>query len=122
MAKAMTLLAIFFLIVNVWSGILINSGVAGEVGISPPTAGDKTVDNASQQADKISSGTESKDTLFGLYNRVTTAIGTILGTLTAGAAILNQIGIPSVFTTPLEVVLMIIYGLGTAQFLRGFNL
>lgn len=122
MAKAMTLLAIFFLIVNVWSGILINSGVAGEVGISAPTAGDKAVDDATGQAEDISSGTESQDTLFGLYNRVTTGVTTILSTLTAGGIILNQIGIPSVFTTPIQGVFLIIYGLGAAQFLRGFNL
>jgi hypothetical protein len=122
MARIMTLLAIFFLLINVWSGVLVSSGIAADMGMSPPTAGDEQVDTAESSAKDISTGTESKDTLFGLYQQVTNAIGSVFSTLTAGAAILGQIGVPDVFTRAIEIFIFVIYGLGLAQFVRGFDL
>jgi hypothetical protein len=122
MPKVMTQLAIFFLLLNLSIGVLTQTGVAADLGMQTTVAGDERIEQANETARSIEPGTESQDTLFGMYTRVTNAISTILGTVTAGPTMLKQLGFPKAITDMLGILFVVIYGLGLAQFIRGFNL
>lgn len=122
MGRTLAMLAITFLLINLCTGVVMNSTVAKDIGIQSTAAGDDAVKNSTEAADKIKTGTESERTLFGMYNAVTDTVSTILGVVTAGPTMLKQMGIPKPITDMLATVVVVIYGLGAASIIRGFNI
>lgn len=122
MGRMFIILSIAFLAINLSSGVVIQSGFAEAVGIEHTMAGDEQVDEAQEEAQDINTGTESQNTLFGMYNAVTSTLGTISSVVTAGPAMLNQLGLPSILTNMIAVLVTVVYGMGIAQFIRGVTL
>lgn len=117
-------LAIGLFAVNLASALVMQTALAASLGFDQTIAGSERVDQAEQKGqEQIESGGPSDSTLLGLYTTVTEQVSTFLSIMAAGPTMLNQIGFPGTITnivvTPL---VFLIYGLGIAQFLRGFNL
>lgn len=98
------------------------SGYGQAAGIQQEVTGDERIDNATDKAGEVDTGSSGGDDLFGLYNTVTTSVSVILDVVTAGPAMLSQLGVPSLITTPLQTLIIIVYGLGIASLVRGFNI
>lgn len=122
MARIVTFMAIFFLMINLASGMVMESGYGQAAGIQQEVTGDERIDNATDKAGEVDTGSSGGDDLFGLYNTVTTSVSVILDVVTAGPAMLSQLGVPSLITTPLQTLIIIVYGLGIASLVRGFNI
>jgi len=126
-------MAMFFLLFNLASGLVISSGMGAALNAQHETAGDSQVDNVREELcgedttlencdPNVDTGGESENTLFGMYDQVTNTLSTLSGIITAGPAMLGAIGFPSIITNSLKVVVLFVYGTGIAQFLRGFSL
>lgn len=122
MAQIIARLAIFFLLINLSTGMVMGSPIAEDLGIQTTVGGDERIEEAKDEADKVEAGNAGDSTLFGLYNTVTSGVSTIINVVTAGPLMLNQLGVPGAITGMLQVVIGIIYALGVASFLRGFNI
>jgi len=122
MVRIVTRMAIFFLLLNLASGVVMATGVGQTVGIQTSLSGDSAVQTAENQADDIQPGSESQDTLFGMYVRMTNTVANALGPLFAGPNMLRQLGMPAEITSSLTTVVSVIYAFGIASFLRGFDI
>jgi len=126
-------MAMFFLLFNLASGLVISSGLGAALNAQHATAGDSEVDNVQDELcgensdledcdPNVDTGGENENTLFGMYDQVTNTLSALSGIITAGPAMLGAIGIPSIITDPLKIVVLFVYGTGIVQFIRGFSL
>lgn len=116
-------MAVFFLLLNLSVGVIAQGPVGQDLGINEQVDGDDKVESAQSASDKVQQGGGADDdTLFGLYNAVTNSIRTITDVLTAGPTMLDQLGFPDGIVNMLKIVMGVIYALGIASFVRGFNL
>jgi hypothetical protein len=123
MAKVLPILAIFALGLSVFSGLLVQTGAAATMGINPAVGGEDKVDQATSQAEGFKSGAPTGSTLFGMYNVVTGVVSTLTLPVTGLPNMLELAGTPEPITNRVvKPILMVIYGLGIASFLRGFSL
>jgi len=122
MVRIVTRMAIFFLLLNLASGVVMGIGVGDTIGIETSLSGDEEVQAANETSDDIKPGSQSKDTLFGMYVRMTDTVATALGPLFAGPNMLEQLGMPGEITSSLTTVVSVIYAFGIASFLRGFDI
>lgn len=122
MAKLLPILAIFALSLNLFSGLLIGTGAAAGLGISPEVGGDSTVEESTSQAESFQSGSPTGSTLFGMYNVIAGVLGTLASPVTALPNMLNTAGVPGAITGMMKGILAVVYALGLASFLRGYSL
>jgi len=122
MVRIVTRMAIFFLLLNLASGVVMATGVGQTIGIETSLSGDSAVQTAENQADNIQPGSESKDTLFGMYVRMTNTVASALGPLFEGPDMLRQLGVPEEITSAITTVVSVVYAFGIASFLRGFDI
>lgn len=123
MAKVLPVLAIFALGLSVFSGLLVQTGAAATMGISPSVGGQDEVDQATSQAEGFKSGAPTGSTLFGMYNVVSGVYSTLALPVTGLPNMLKLAGTPAPITNRIiQPILVVIYALGVASFLRGFNL
>lgn len=123
MSRPITLLAVFFLTLNLFSGIVMSSGVGAMIGIETTAAGDDKVDAAVENASEIRSGAPTGSTLFGMYNALADGLNTLALPVTAGPDMLKRAGVPGVITDGLLTpIIAIIYALGIISFMRGWGL
>jgi len=124
MSRPITTLTIFFLVMNLWSTALIQTGAAGDMGIDVNVGGDQALENTTNQADSVSSGAPTGQTLFGMYNVLSTGLTAITSITTAGPTMLAQAApafapIANIILKPLFAVVIAI---GVISFLRGWDL
>lgn len=123
MARPLTLLVIFFLSMNLFSGLLISTGTASVIGVETEVGGDDKVNESTNQADDVSSGAPTGSTLFGMYNVLANGLSTLALPVTAGPTMLNRAGVPGAITGGvLQPIILIVYALGVISFLRGWGL
>lgn len=122
MAKLLPILAVFALSVNLFAGLLVGTGAAADLGINPTVGGDDTVAESQDQASSFKSGAPTGSTLFGMYNVVSGVLSTIAMPVTALPAMLSRAGTPRAITDMLQGVLIVVYAMGIASFLRGYSL
>lgn len=123
MARPITLLAVFFLSLSLFSGFLMTTGVAEMVGIETSVGGGDEIDEAVNQSEDIRSGSPTGSTLFGMYNVLADGLSTLALPITAGPTMLERAGLPSQFTNMiLQPIIAIVYALGIISFLRGWSL
>lgn len=122
MAKLLPTLAIFALSLNLFSGLILGTGAAATLGINPAVGGDQEVSQAQSQASEFKSGAPTGSTLFGMYNVVSGVVSTIAMPVTALPNMLRLAGTPQAITSMLQGILVVVYGLGVASFLRGYSL
>lgn len=122
MGRPVTTLLIFFLCFNLFAGILVDTGVASDLGVDTTVGTDDAVDNSTQAAQDVATGAPTGSTLFGMYNVLAGTVSAISDTVTAGHIMLAQAGVPTVITDMLNVVFGIIIAIDILSFLRGWGL
>lgn len=121
--RVITVMAIFFLTMNLFAGTLMSTGVGDMLGVSTEVGGDEEIDQATNESDEISSGSPTGSTLFGMYNVLASGLSTILVPVTAGPTMLSRAGLPTEITFGIiQPVILIVYALGIMSFLRGWGL
>lgn len=123
MARPITLLMIFFLVLNLWAGVLMQTGVAQTIGVETNVGGDAALENTTNEADDVSSGAPTGQTLFGMYNVLATGMSALTSITTAGPTMLEQARVlPPVLTGMLKTIFAVVIAVGLISFLRGWDL
>jgi len=123
MARPITTLAVTFLALNLFAGLLMSSGVAAGMGLSTAVGGDKNAtDTVNKSEEQIDTGAPTGSTLFGFYNVLTTGLSAIAGVVTAAPTMLNNAGVPSAITNLIQSIIALIYAIDIIGFARGYAL
>lgn len=123
MARPITLMAIFFLCMNLFSGVVMSTGVGAMIGVDTAVGGDDEVDRAVDSSGNVSAGAPTGSTLFGMYNVLADGLATISLPVTAGPQMLDRAGVPGVIANQLlQPVIAIVMALGVMSYLRGWGL
>lgn len=115
-------IVLFLVFFNAGAGMLISTGVAGEMGIDPATGNDAAIEEAQTESEQVNPGTGTGGTLFGLYNALGQTVEVIFNTIMPGAAMLKAAGLPAFFVDFLFTGASIIVALDTIAFFRGYEL
>jgi hypothetical protein len=108
---------------NLFSGIVMSTGVGAMIGVDTAVGGDEKVDSAVQNASEVRSGAPTGSTLFGMYNVLAGGLSQLALPVTAGPQMLHRAGVPGVITNKLLTPLIaIVYALGVISFMRGWGL
>lgn len=122
-SSRLILLAVFFLALNLWAGLLMSTGVAGTLNLQSPVGGGDQVNKTLAETGEVSSGAPTGSTLFGMYNVLVDIISGIASVVTAGPTMLNQAGVPSVITSQLlKPLIGLVYALGLVSALLRYRL
>lgn len=121
MVRVIELLTVFFLSLNLFSGMLITSGVAADIGLGGQVqvGGGDAKSDLENSASEISSGAPTGSTLFGQINVLGDTLGAIRTMAFGGPTMLANAGVPGFITTPLGVLVGVVYAFGIIKFLRG---
>lgn len=123
MARPITTLAIFFLALNLFAGMVMATGIGGMLGLETDLGGDEEVDDAVRESGNVSSGAPTGSTLFGMYNVLAGLLSTLAAPITAGPTMLRQAGVPEAITNSfLTPLISVVYAIGIISFLRGWGL
>lgn len=121
-SKLVAGLAVFFLVMNLWSGVLMSTGVGGMVGVDTRVGGDDAVDTVNQTAEDIDTGSPTGSTLFGMYNVLSDAFSSLSAPVTAGPTMLHRAGVPSILAFGLlQNVILAVYGYGIISLLMRYD-
>jgi hypothetical protein len=116
-------MAVFFLTMNLFSGVVMSSGVGAMIGVETTVGGDEKVNKSVQNAGEVRSGAPTGSTLFGMYNVLADGLNTLALPVTAGPDMLKRAGVPGLVTDAmLKPIIAIIYALGIISFMRGWGL
>jgi hypothetical protein len=123
MARPVTLAVVFFLALNLFSGVLIGTGAADTLGISAEVGGDQATDELEQKSgDGIPTGSPSDGTLFGLYNVIGGFLGGIFEYVFPGLNMLGRAGVPDYITGMLGTIFSLLITIDIAAFVRGYEI
>lgn len=125
MARPIITLAIFFISLSLFSGMLSATGVAEDLGLNSRLSGGEAADDAASQAQNVNTGAPTGSTLFGMYNVLSSQLATLLGIFNPGLRMLFNAGVPAfIVGGPNTIGLLpplatIVQFWGIARFLRG---
>lgn len=123
MARPVTTLVVFFIAFNLFAGMLMATGVASMMGLNAEVGGDDAVNKRVQNSEDVDSGTSTGDTLFGMYNVLSTQLGGFFGAIFPGLNMLNRAGVPQFITGGfLGPLFSIAIFVDIVSFLRGWGL
>lgn len=119
--KIIEVLVVFFLSMNLFSGMLISTGAAADIGLgqSPEVGGDDEAETSEGAVEEIVTGVPTGETLFGMYNVLARTVGQLRTIVLGGPAMLNAAGVPGFITLPMESMMAVVYGIGIIKLLRG---
>lgn len=86
---------ILLLFLNAGPALLAQSGVAEDMGIDPSVSGDETVEQANEDMSQIEASGGALDTLFTLYQSVTSPVRAVMDVVFAGPTMLISAGLPA---------------------------
>lgn len=128
MARPVTTLALFFISLSLFSGMLQGTGIADTLHLNQRTGQDAAVNDVQNQASNIQTGAPTGSTLFGMYNVLNKQLASILGVFNPGLRMLYNAGVPGFLVGgPAQVGLLppiatFIKAIGILSFLRGWDL
>lgn len=123
MARPITLLAVFFLSVNLFSGFVLTTGIGADMGMETQVGGDDKADWAVENASEIASGAPTGQTLFGMYNVLADGLSTLALPVTGGPQMLERAGVPSELVNQIiQPIVAVVIAVGMISFLRGWGL
>jgi len=114
-----TRIVIFLVLLNAAAGVMVQSGVANDWGISPTPGGGEAIEEANQTASEIKGSGGFGDTLFGAFAGAANAFGDIFGAATAGPTMLSNLGIPGWLVGFVFAPLYILIGIDLVFILTG---
>lgn len=86
--------AILLMFVNASAGVVVASGTAADLGVTPSVGGDNAVQDANDAAKNIEISGGFASTLYVLYTSVTGPVRMIVGLVFGGPIMLASIGVP----------------------------
>lgn len=117
------MLVIFFLCFNLFAGMLMATGAAQAIGLGETNVGgDDRTEKLNKTADSTPTGSGAGQTLFGLYNVLTSFVSTIFKYLFPGVAMLERAGVPGYITGMLNTVFSVLIAIDVVAFFRGWDL
>lgn len=119
--NAFITLMVFLFALDLFAGALVATGIADTVGLSIQPSETGTTEEIQQNfRDDQDTGAATGETLFSLYNQVTSTLGELGKTIQPSLGILNNAGTPdwiiNQFLTP---IITVIKGIGILYVLRG---
>lgn len=87
-------LTVLLLFLNATPGLLMASGTAADMGITPDVGGDEAADQVDQNASDVEASGGFGQTLFSLYTSVAGVVSGIVNFVTAGPTMLTNAGLP----------------------------
>lgn len=111
-------IVIFLVSFNAGAGLLIASGAADYVGVSPQVCAPDSVENADDRAQNVDTGTGGGSTLFGFYNALADPLEGLFDAIFPGAAMLKCTGIPTYVVNFSFAGLALVPGFDLILFLR----
>lgn len=122
MGLKITYAAVFFLAMNLFAGVWISTGVAGDIGVDTRVGGGDEVDSAIDNASEVQSGAPTGSTLFGMYNVLADTLSTLALPVTAGPTMLHRAGVPEVITHDiLQNLILFVYATGIIELLLRYE-
>jgi len=106
-------IVIFLVSFNAGAGLLIGSGAADYIGVSPEVCTPDSVSNAAETSQNVDTGTGGGSTLFGFYNALADPLESIFDAIFPGAAMMKCAGIPKYIVN---------YGFAGLALVPGFDL
>lgn len=98
-------------------------GVFDTLGVNEQVGEDQEVTNRLDSAKNVSTGAPTGQTLFGMYNVLSSQVGNLLGVIFPGLRMLERVGVPNWITQGiLGPVFSFAIGIGILSFLRGWDL
>lgn len=88
---------LFLVFFNAGAEMIIQAGVAEDLGIDPHVQEPDEIQSAKSQADDFETGSGFGDTLFGMYNAVAGTVEVFLNGIFPGLAMIKQAGVPAWF-------------------------
>ena len=85
---------VLLMFLNAAPGVLVASGTASDLGITPSVGGDEAINEANENIRNVEASGGFGDTLFGLYTTVTGPIRAVLGIVAGGPIMLISAGVP----------------------------
>lgn len=85
---------VLLMFLNAAPGVLVASGTAADLGITPSVGGDQAINDANENIRNVEASGGFGDTLFGLYTTVTGPIRAVLGIVAGGPIMLISAGVP----------------------------
>jgi hypothetical protein len=115
------LLVIFTMSLNLFSGMLIASGAAADMGLAGQVrvGGDQAVDAVVDNSSEVGTGAPTGSTLFGSYNVLAGQLAEIRRVAYAAPTIFGNLGAPGYITAPLSALITVVYAFGIIKFFRG---
>jgi len=124
MSRPITTLAIFLLTFSLFSQMLVSTGVAATIGIDAQVSDGEINETVTEETEgEVTTGASSGNTLFGLYNQVTTQIQNILSIFNPGMTMLGNAGVPDpIVETLLKPLATLVKFIGLVSLVRGWDL
>lgn len=118
------MLVVFFVCFNVFAGMLQVTGAAAAMGLDGKTevGGDDAVNDIEGQSESTPTGSGAGQTLFGLYNVLTSYISGFFAIIFPGVDMLGRAGVPSYITGMLNTVFSVLIAIDVVAFFRGWEL
>lgn len=111
-------IVIFLVSFNAGAGLLIASGSADYIGVSPDVCTPESVAQAGETTQNVDTGTGGGSTLFGFYNALADPLETAFDAIFPGAAMLKCAGIPQYIVNFAFAGLALVPGFDLILFLR----
>lgn len=140
MGKIVTTLVVFFIAMNAFGGIMVNQGIAADLGLDATVSQECPYDNILETTEKqrapypdcqaeystakdLETGTGTGSTLFGMYNTLADGLSGVYENLFGGLVLLERAGMPGFLTKGLLApVFSVLVLFQVASFVRGYNL
>lgn len=119
MGRASTQIVIFLVLLTAASNAIMASGVGAALGVAPSTGAQDQIDQVQQDAETIEPTQGNTETLFSLYNSVTSVFSDLYGVIFAAPLMLINIGLPGWFVTFLFAPAVVIVATDVAHLLTG---
>jgi hypothetical protein len=121
MASAARYLLFFFVSLNLIAAAMLSTGVAASMGLEGAVSDSDEVSERADTGD-LQSGAPTSDTLFGLYNVVTSQLTGLFAAIYPGLNILARIpGFPDWVITILGGAISVVISFAAISFIRGYS-
>ncbi|UIP01699.1 hypothetical protein Hbl1158_16990 (plasmid) [Halobaculum sp. CBA1158] len=115
-----TQLAVFFIAFNLFGGMMVGMGVAGDLGLNLETGSPDEIEQATEK-DDVGLGNSVGGTLFGMYNTLTDQVGIIVNTIAPGFAML-KLFLPNAIVDPFAALAGVFVIVDLLSYARGTDL
>lgn len=107
---------------NLMSGIVVGMEIDQAFGVDADIGGDQALSNLENSVSDVPTGTGAGETLFGLYNVLTSFVNVIFTYLMPGLSMLETMGVDSEIIDAMRVLFTILIAVDLVSFFKGWGL